>query len=113
MNLHDLVQETSPGGPSGNLGTVGVDGLPVELTTATVDIHLVGAEPAGTLPGESDDPEEHDDEESKVRREETLSVVQVGAGGSDGVVELSAPVSERSKYGSRGFEKEFHDLQRR
>jgi hypothetical protein len=90
LNLHDLVERTSPSRPGGNLGAVGVDGLPVELTTTTVDIHLVGAEPAGALPGETNDPEEDDNEEGEVAGEETLGVVQFRARGGDGVVELGA-----------------------
>lgn len=41
MTLHDLVEEASPSGPSGDLGTVSVDLVPVVLTSASVDIDLV------------------------------------------------------------------------
>jgi hypothetical protein len=75
--LHDLVEEAPPGGPGSDLCAVSVDGLPVELTTTGVDIHLGSAEPASALPEEADDPEEHDDGDGEEGHEETLSVVDL------------------------------------
>jgi hypothetical protein len=88
--LHDLVEDTAPRGVGRDLGAVGVDGIPVELTTAGVDIHLVGAEPTGALPGETNDPEDDDAEQGKLALEEALDSVETGLANrsSNGGVEL-------------------------
>lgn len=64
--LHDLVKEASPGGPSGNLGAVSVDLLPVVLTSASVNIDLVNRQPTLTLPEVANSPEGKDNGESQV-----------------------------------------------
>lgn len=95
-SLHDLVESTLPGRPRGHLGTVRVDGIPVKLTSASVDIHLVGAEPTSALPEEPNDPEENNDGESEVLLEETIRRVQtrLARRGGDGVIELGSGVSD-------------------
>lgn len=100
LRLHDLVQEATPCGPRGNLGTVGVDGVPVELTTAGVDIHLVGSEPTGALPGEADDPEDNDAEQGKLTLEEALDGVQARLAdrSSNGSVELEERLADARQF---------------
>lgn len=90
VTLEQLVQHPPPSGVRCNLGTIGVDALPVELTSADVDINLVSAEPASTLPGEANEPEHDDDGESETRREETLGSVEAGLANrsSDGRINL-------------------------
>lgn len=75
--------EALPSRLSGQFTSVGVDLLPVHLTTTGVDIHLAGLEPTFTLPDVADDPEEEDDGSSKVRLKEGL-----GVEGLDGNIEL-------------------------
>lgn len=96
------MQHAPPLGPRSNFGTVSVDGIPVKLTTARVDIHLVDAEPASALPGEADDPEDDDAEQGKLALEEALDSVgtRLANGGGNGSVELvwrSARVTTRRK----------------
>lgn len=66
----------------------GIDVVPVEHTTASVDVHLVGAEPTSALPEVANDPEEHDDRKGEVRLEEGFGGADIGANGGDGSVEL-------------------------
>jgi hypothetical protein len=68
--LEDAVVEALPRGPRLNLLALGVDEIPVELTTASVDIHLSGTEPALALPEVTRDPEGSDNEGSEVGGEE-------------------------------------------
>jgi hypothetical protein len=69
-------------------GAVLVDGVPVELAAARVEVDLVGAEPAAALPQEAADPEDNDDGQGQVRFEEALDIVVAAADGADGDVEL-------------------------
>lgn len=73
-SLHELVQCTAPGGPGSNLSAVRVDSIPVVLTETSVEINLVNSEPAGSLPGVSDSPEDKDDGNSKALLEEVLGI---------------------------------------
>lgn len=84
------MEETTPRGVGGDLGTVCVDGIPIKLTTAGIDIHLVGAEPPSALPGETNEPEDNDAEEGKLALEETLDGVEtiLANGSGNGSVEL-------------------------
>lgn len=66
------MQEAAPGRPRGNLGTVGVDAIPVMLTETSVEVNLVDGEPAGSLPDESSDPEDKDDGKGKAGLEKVL-----------------------------------------
>jgi hypothetical protein len=68
--LEDAVVEALPRGPRLDLLALGVDEIPVKLTTASVDIHLSGTEPALALPEVAGDPESSNDEGSEVGREE-------------------------------------------
>lgn len=54
-----------------------VDGVPVELTTARVDVELVELDPASALPDITSSPEDQDDRDRQHRREESLSVVEL------------------------------------
>ena len=81
-------KETPPDGPLGVLGTLGVDVLPVELSAASVHIHVGSPEPGLALPQVSGDPEGSHDEEGKVGSEEVLGSTKVGTDGGDGSVEL-------------------------
>lgn len=84
------MQHTLPCGPGRNLSTIRVDGVPVELTASSVNIHLVCAQPATSLPEVADDPEEEDDGKGEVQLEEALSSVRAGLAdrSSNGGVEL-------------------------
>jgi len=77
-----------PRGHVGQARAVLVDGVPVELAAARVQVDLVGAQPAGALPEEAADPEDDDDGEGEVRLEEALHVVVAASDGADGDVEL-------------------------
>lgn len=77
-----------PRGHVGQARAVLVDGVPVELAAARVQVDLVGAQPAGALPEEAADPEDDDDGEGEVRLEEALHVVVAAADGADGDVQL-------------------------
>lgn len=71
------------------MGTVGVDSLPVKLTTTGVNVHLGGAEPARALPEVANDPEDQDDRDGEPGHEEALSAVQlIGTRGSNSIEQL-------------------------
>ena len=70
------------------MSPVGIDLIPVELTTAGVDVHLVCSEPTGALPEVADDPEEDDDGEGEVGLEEALGVTEGAVGVGERGVEL-------------------------
>lgn len=78
--LEDAVEETLPRGPSGNLGTLPVDQVPVKLTTASVDIHLRSAEPTLTLPEVTGNPEGGNDKDGKVGLEKVARGTSLLAG---------------------------------
>lgn len=78
------VDDSLPRRHSRQLGAVYVDGVPVQLAAASVDIDLVRAQPAGALPQEAADPEGNDDGEGKVRLEEALDIVESTTDGADG-----------------------------
>lgn len=59
--------------PRGNLGLVGVDHLPVKLTSSRVNVNLVKFEPSLTLPGVTDNPEDENDWNGEPSVEELLS----------------------------------------
>lgn len=86
------MHETLPRGPSGNLGTLPVDQVPVKLTTASVDIHLSSAEPTLTLPEVTGNPEGADDKDGKVSLEKVARGTSLLTGrqveGRDSSVEL-------------------------
>ncbi len=88
MRLENAVEKSLPCGPGLHLLALAVDEIPVKLTTASVNVHLGGPEPTGTLPEVTADPEEHDDEESKVRAEEFLGGTNAFADRGDSSVEL-------------------------
>lgn len=73
---------------SRQLGAVLVDGVPVELAAVEVDVDVARAQPRLALPGEADEPEEHDDGEGEVRLEEARGVVEAALGRADGDIEL-------------------------
>ena len=77
-----------PDRPSGQLGLVSIDGVPVVLTTAGVNIDVVNRQPLAALPDEAADPEDDDNGEGEVLNEEALDVVETAADGADGYVEL-------------------------
>lgn len=64
--LEKVVQQASPSWVAGNLGAVGVDLIPVQLTPSGVNIHLGSSEPALTLPSITASPEEHDNGKGKI-----------------------------------------------
>ena len=88
MRLEDAGAETLPRGPGLHLLTLAVDQVPIKLTTTGVDVHLGGPEPSSALPEVSNDPEGHDDEESKVGLEEVFGGTDTLANRGDSGVEL-------------------------
>ena len=88
MRLENAVKSTLPCRPGLHLLTLAVDEIPIELTTAAVDVHLSDREPSGTLPEVTADPEKGDDEQGKVSREELLSSSKSGANRRDSGIEL-------------------------
>lgn len=84
------MQGALPCRPGRNLSPVLVDSVPVELTTTSIHVHLVCAQPAAPLPEVSDDPEEEHDGKGEVYFEETFGSVKAGLsnGRGDGSVEL-------------------------
>lgn len=88
MRLEDTGSKTLPRGPGLHLLALTVDEIPVQLTTAGIDIHLSGPEPSGALPEVSSNPEDRDNKESEVRLEEVLGGTKVLADGRNSSVEL-------------------------
>jgi len=82
------VEPALPGGHGSQLGTVGVDLVPVDLTAAGVDIDLLCAEPTGALPEEAANPEYDDDGKSQVGLEEAFGIVIAATNGAYSDVEL-------------------------
>lgn len=90
---------------SRQLGAVLVDGVPVELAAVEVDVDVARAQPGLALPGEADEPEEHDDGEGQVRLEEARGVVEAALGRADGDIELFFCVGEGQTLGVGSWEK--------
>jgi hypothetical protein len=89
-SLPPLVEDLAPLGPRGDLSAVGVDGIPVVLTQASVQINLVNSQELGALPEEASDPENKDDRDRQDVLQDTLGTVG-GATNRDGsVVALSS-----------------------
>lgn len=84
----DRVEDPFPRWHGRQLGAVGVDGVPVELAAADVDVDVASAQPGLALPCKADEPEEYDDGEGEVRLEEALGIVEAALGRADGDVEL-------------------------
>jgi hypothetical protein len=82
------VSETLPRRPGLDLLALAIDEVPVELTAASIDIHLGSPEPPGTLPEVSANPESGNDKESKIGLEEIFGGTNVLADRRDGSVEL-------------------------
>lgn len=99
VSYEQFVNNPLPGGHSRQLSAVLVDGIPVELAAARVDVDLVKAEPAGALPEEAADPEEDDNGESEVRLEKALGIVDAAFRRSDGYEKLQ----KGGKSVSHGF----------
>lgn len=95
--LEGVMKESSPSWPRGNLGSVGVDFIPVQLSTASIDIHLLSPKPASSLPQVADHPEEQDNREGKVRLEEALNSAHARftRRSNDGGVELQRSQCQR------------------
>jgi hypothetical protein len=87
-HLEDAVESTLPRGPRLDLLALPVNGVPVEFTTAGVNVHLRGAKPSLALPEVAADPEERDDEEGEVVLEEGLGGTNAHTNRRDGSVEL-------------------------
>ena len=88
IRLKDAVEKSFPCRPGLHLLTLTVNEIPVELTTAGIDVHLCGPEPTSALPEITADPESKDDEEGKVRPKEILSGTDALANGRDSSIEL-------------------------
>tara|TARA_R110002060_G_scaffold69811_1_gene78420 strand:- start:471 stop:830 length:360 start_codon:yes stop_codon:yes gene_type:complete len=73
---------------------MGVDGLPVVLTTSGIDIHVSELDPSLALPDPADNVEEDDHRESKVSLEEVLGRGETTADRGDGDEELSGHADE-------------------
>jgi hypothetical protein len=87
--LEDAVGQTLPGGPSLHLLALPVDQVPVELATASVNVHLGSPEPTGALPVVATNPESSDNKDGEVGGEEIRCGADATiAEGRDGSVEL-------------------------
>jgi hypothetical protein len=67
------VQPALPRGPSSHLGTEGADLVPVQISAATVDIHVRSPEPSSPLPEKTNGPEEENAGECEVGLEPVLN----------------------------------------
>lgn len=76
--LEDEMVEPLPRRVASNLGSGGVDRIPVNWSASSVNIHLGGSEPSLTLPEVTADPEAQDDWEGKVGLEEATGITDVG-----------------------------------
>ena len=88
MRLEDAGAETLPRRPGLHLLTLAVDQVPIKFTTTGVNVHLGGPEPSGALPEVSSDPEDHNNEQAKVRLEEVFGGTDALADRGDSSVEL-------------------------
>ena len=86
--LKGLVVKALPGWPGSHLSPLGVDQVPVKLTSAGVDIHLRSPQPSLSFPEVSAHPEEQYNRQSKIRNEEAFRSANVTADGRNGSVEL-------------------------
>lgn len=82
------MSETLPRRPSLHLLALAVDEVPVELTTAGVDVHLGSPEPSGALPEIAGSPEQRNYEQRKVGGEEIFSSSDTFANRRDSCVKL-------------------------
>lgn len=89
------MEDTSPSRVCGDPGSVCLDLVPVDLATASVDVHLGGPYPSLAFPDVSDDPEAENDGSGKILLEEALGGGQASIRGehSNGGVELDGWVS--------------------
>lgn len=84
----DDVQGSTPLGHGSNPRAFGHDTIPVNFTTAAVDIDLGKLQPASLFPEVAADPEENDDKKGKIRLEEALGIVEASPERPDGSVKL-------------------------
>lgn len=68
--LKDTGSQALPRGPRLHLLALPVDKIPVQLTTAGINVHLSGPEPTLALPEVSRNPKGRDDERGEVGLEE-------------------------------------------
>lgn len=93
--LHELVEELAPSRPASNLGTVGVNLIPVVLTETSVKINHINGKPLGSLPEVTNDPEDENDGNGKAGHEEVVGItVSLLFRRADGDVELAAENDE-------------------
>jgi hypothetical protein len=74
------VKSALPRGPGLDFLALAVDEIPVQLTTAGINIHLGNCEPSLALPEVTCDPESTNDEEGKVSLEKILGCASLLAG---------------------------------
>ena len=84
----DDVQGSTPLGHGSNPRAFGHDRIPVNFTTAAVDVDLGQLQPSSLFPEVSTDPEENDDKKGKIRLEEALGIVDASPERPDGSVKL-------------------------
>lgn len=93
--LEDGRERASPGRPGCDLAPVGIDGIPVMLTAAGVEVDLVEFDPALALPDVSDNPKEEDDREGEIGLEKAFGVIEIaGEWRSDGNEKLRCQCDE-------------------
>ena len=88
MHLENTGGKSLPCRPGLHLLALAVNEIPIELTTAGIDVHLCGPEPTSALPEVTADPEKKDDEEGKVRTKEIFSGTDALANGRNSSIEL-------------------------
>ena len=107
-SLEKLVQNALPGWRRSDLGTEGIDVVPVKLTSASINVNLAHLLPTSAFPEVPNNPESNNDGEAKIRLEETLGVVETGfPRWAQGNIELnskSACHSSRKIRGDKGVQ---------
>lgn len=101
--LEELPVQSSPERPGCPFRLELVDGFPIVLSAASVDIDLLESEPTLSLPQITATPEEKHDRQGQVRLEESVCIVELGCTGrSDGDVELGCERDEDEEEASPG-----------
>ena len=86
--LKEVVHETLPGRTIGKLRTISIDGVPIMLTTTSIQVNLTDLSPTLSLPDISDNVEQNHNRHSQVGLEEALSGTERSIDVSHSSIEL-------------------------
>ena len=70
------MQNALPGWRRSDLGTEGIDVVPVKLTSASINVNLAHLLPTSAFPEVPNNPESNNDGKAEIRLEEPLNVVE-------------------------------------